>query len=637
MSKGLPLEVEFLHREREPIIQQWRDELESSVNRHLFTEGIGFSTPFIAQVFDDIVNAIHRNLYRNLNVTFDTLLKNGRLPALPIRDVREFIFQFVPAARTVLKRLYPEGGSGQAEIIFQRLKVIERDLRGVYSERLARNLLTLLDQQRDHILETWLEALPTPIVSDHFSVLDVSDRRLFLSNTLDLLVTMLRGEDQEMIPGTGDVPPRTRLQNYLFGVVEFYEPKGFIISDLQRALNYPIRLIEPRLYQKLHHSAAEYRVALLSLIDVLQTLTQTFSEAYNERQMKNYYNEVSIMLHRIKNKLTAVPTTMETILMIPKDESEMAGDPMVVTTQESEIFNAWLEKTDALIAAVREAVDPSEDDEEKLIRSQRGSRDAVATLTTIADAWREYQAGILEDQAAMDNIRYKLEVGSIEILNELLGIVYEGGKLTAELTLELQLRQNELYQREPPVRRELDIYNMVRKAFEESVAEAHSRSIEYELIAEDRGVHVFGVEAELKRPFIQMIENAIKYTPVGGNVTVELDYEPDHILFAVKDTGIGIPPGEEELVFGLCERCSNAKDFNKAGTGTGLYNDRKIILHHNGQIWVESEGAEKGSTFFIRIPIHRRHRDGADAERRDAAPVVPDGPAISGTSLTPGP
>ncbi|MDQ2731168.1 MAG: HAMP domain-containing histidine kinase, partial [Armatimonadota bacterium] len=180
-------------------------------------------------------------------------------------------------------------------------------------------------------------------------------------------------------------------------------------------------------------------------------------------------------------------------------------------------------------------------------------------------------------------------------------------------------------------------YTMVRKAFEESVAEAHSRSTEYELIAEDRGLHVFGVEAELKRPFIQMIENAIKYTPVGGSVIVKLEYETDHILFSVKDTGIGIPDGEEEMVFGLCDRCSNAKDFNKAGTGTGLYNDRKIILHHNGQIWVESAGAGKGSTFFIRIPIHKKYRDGDGRSAALAAPIFSDSPVSSGTSLTPGP
>jgi signal transduction histidine kinase len=224
-------------------------------------------------------------------------------------------------------------------------------------------------------------------------------------------------------------------------------------------------------------------------------------------------------------------------------------------------------------------------------------------MHAVAQAWARYQEYVDLVRSAIENARFKVDPGMVETVNELLHIVYEGGRYTTELARELQIRQNELYQREPPKRKELDIYDLVRRAYQESVAESQSREQTYELIAEDRGVKVFGVENELKRPFIQIIENAIKYTPVGGKVTVRLEYEPSHILFSVQDTGIGIPPGEEEQVFGLCERCSNAKDFNKAGTGTGLFNDRKIILHHNGQIWVKSAGLNQGSTFFIRIPI----------------------------------
>jgi len=601
MSKRLPLEVEFLQRERESILREWRARLESSVNRHFFSSS-GVSAQLIDQVFDDIVSAVDKNLYRNLNLSFDDLLRDGRHPGLPVSNVRDFMFQFVPAARTVLQRSHPEGEPGPTEVIYQRFKVIERDIRGVYSERMARNLIQVMQQQRQRVLERWMEDLPTAIVSDHFSVLDEEDRRQFVSETYDICLAMLKGEEQELLPPQGDQPQRNRLQGYLHRIVEYFEPKGFLVSDMQRALNYPLRLLEPHLYHRLNHTVPDYRVALLSLVDVLQTLTQTFSEAYSERQMKNYYNEVSIMLHRIKNKLTPVVTTMETILMIPKegadmDEADMVGDPMVITTPEAEALNDWLQRTDALLTLIGETFDEQAGENE-----DRPGPDAAA----LQAAWRDYQAHVQERQAVIDNVRYKLDVSTMEMVNELLNMAYEAGRVTNELAMELQLRQNELYQREPPRRVEMDIYDLVKRAYEESVPEAQSRNQTYELSAEDRGVYVFGVEAELKRPFIQIIENAIKYTPVGGTVTVRLEYEPNHILFAVKDTGIGIPPGEEGSVFGLCERCSNATEFNKSGTGTGLYNDRKTILHHNGEIWVESEGVGKGSTFFIRLPIHSR-------------------------------
>src|SRR5438552_2669718 len=107
MSKRLPLEVEFLQREREAILDEWRERLETSVNRHFFATGAGIPTQMMSQVFDDIVNAVDKNLYRNLNLTFDALLRDGRNPALPVSNVRDFMLQFVPAARSVLQRAHP--------------------------------------------------------------------------------------------------------------------------------------------------------------------------------------------------------------------------------------------------------------------------------------------------------------------------------------------------------------------------------------------------------------------------------------------------------------------------------------------------------------------------------------------------
>ena len=95
--------------------------------------------------------------------------------------------------------------------------------------------------------------------------------------------------------------------------------------------------------------------------------------------------------------------------------------------------------------------------------------------------------------------------------------------------------------------------------------------------------------------------------PFGFLITVGADWRVTRAS-ANLDDFIGIPPGEEEQVFSLCERCSNAKDF-AAGTGTGLYHDRTTVMHHNGEMWCESPGLNQGSVFYVRLPIHR---DGVD-------------------------
>ena len=216
----------------------------------------------------------------------------------------------------------------------------------------------------------------------------------------------------------------------------------------------------------------------------------------------------------------------------------------------------------------------------------------------------------------------------VDLVDEFVRDALEAAELSTQLAKDLQEVQNDLIRREPPVWDRVNVNDLVRRAFEESIIDAKQKDIEYTLDMDDDEAYVFAIERQLMQPFAQVISNAIKYTPEGphaqsgdggGNgrpeaedrdaspsrVTVTLTVEDDNVLFACQDSGIGIPEGEEELVFALCERCSNAKDFNKYGSGTGLYHDRKIIEQHNGRIWVESPGANRGSTFLIRLPRHR--------------------------------
>ena len=74
---------------------------------------------------------------------------------------------------------------------------------------------------------------------------------------------------------------------------------------------------------------------------------------------------------------------------------------------------------------------------------------------------------------------------------------------------------------------------------------------------------------------------------------------------AVKDTGIGMPPGEKEHLFEKFMRGSEASHYHTEGVGVGLYVAKKLIEEHKGKIWAESPGEDKGSTFFIKLPEYR--------------------------------
>ncbi|MFX0071167.1 MAG: PAS domain S-box protein [Candidatus Hermodarchaeota archaeon] len=100
--------------------------------------------------------------------------------------------------------------------------------------------------------------------------------------------------------------------------------------------------------------------------------------------------------------------------------------------------------------------------------------------------------------------------------------------------------------------------------------------------------------------------NAIKYTPPGGNIIIRTDIKEKFYVICVEDTGIGITEEEKLQLFkqfGKIERYGKGWDVDIEGSGLGLYNSKKIIELHQGEIWVESEGRNKGSKFYFSLPI----------------------------------
>ena len=101
-----------------------------------------------------------------------------------------------------------------------------------------------------------------------------------------------------------------------------------------------------------------------------------------------------------------------------------------------------------------------------------------------------------------------------------------------------------------------------------------------------------------------LISNAIKNTPRKGIISLVLEDRPDSILFKVTDSGIGLNEKEMDKLFkkfGKIERVGPKMDIDIEGSGLGLYISKEIIDLHGGNIWVESEGRNKGATFYFKL------------------------------------
>jgi len=99
-----------------------------------------------------------------------------------------------------------------------------------------------------------------------------------------------------------------------------------------------------------------------------------------------------------------------------------------------------------------------------------------------------------------------------------------------------------------------------------------------------------------------LLDNAIRYTPLGGGITVSLSRLKHEIEFSIKDTGVGIPKDQQARVFTKFFRGANVMRLATEGTGLGLFITKNIIEAHGGKIWFESE-ENKGTTFYFTLPL----------------------------------
>lgn len=106
-----------------------------------------------------------------------------------------------------------------------------------------------------------------------------------------------------------------------------------------------------------------------------------------------------------------------------------------------------------------------------------------------------------------------------------------------------------------------------------------------------------------------IMNNAIKYSPDGGVITVRLLKAKDHIILSISDQGLGIPRKDLNKIFDRFYRVDKARSRKQGGTGLGLAISKEIVEAHNGRIWADSSEGH-GSTFYISLPFESMAEEG---------------------------
>ena len=158
----------------------------------------------------------------------------------------------------------------------------------------------------------------------------------------------------------------------------------------------------------------------------------------------------------------------------------------------------------------------------------------------------------------------------------------------------------------------------IKSCIEEAGLKAREKGLYLKYEKPEAGVPLIrGDEEKIRQAIMNILNNAILYTVKGGaTVTVSVLYS-SNVRIEIRDTGVGIEPSEQGKIFESFSRGERGVEMYTQGAGLGLYVAKSFINMHKGKITVFSEGKDKGTSFYIDIPVK------ADISPRQEFDLIP--------------
>ncbi len=150
-----------------------------------------------------------------------------------------------------------------------------------------------------------------------------------------------------------------------------------------------------------------------------------------------------------------------------------------------------------------------------------------------------------------------------------------------------------------------NIADLIQKSIDAFAVKAKEKSISF-LFEKQGGLPSVKIDsARIELVLQNLIDNALKYTPIGGKITITASVISGFVRISVSDTGIGVPKDEVPKLFSKFFRGTNAVKFETEGSGLGLFIIKNIVERHGGTIFAETEEG-KGSVFYLTLPLDAR-------------------------------
>jgi len=151
--------------------------------------------------------------------------------------------------------------------------------------------------------------------------------------------------------------------------------------------------------------------------------------------------------------------------------------------------------------------------------------------------------------------------------------------------------------------RPINLYEILKTVYFAQRPTAETRKINLEFVADKEMVQVFGDSIRLQQIFTNILSNALKFTPEGGSIKINMQTGEEAVKITVKDTGQGISAESLPNIFQQFQQGDNKTPRSQTGLGLGLSIVKILAEKHNGRIEAESEGIGQGATFTVTLPL----------------------------------
>lgn len=602
--------VDLLQQERDAIINEWIDHLSRTVSGRYRELDRKLVRDKYELPFDHCLNAMGIGssrgaatkgsvfYFKDINDFIRHRVDEYSDLGLTIQEAKGSLLSFGKVTKAYLEKHHPEAPN-LAEFI-QFLDLFSDQLSRALNSTFSADLLEVIRDNRAEIIRRWVEELPTEVVSPHFrlfprevdestllSDLEFHSLKEFTSSTLAICETLLSGS-------------REGVEEYVSRAAETFDNRGFELDELQPGVLHLMCIVEPMIYQRVVSAAdgkgaaaacsdqvTRLRIAYSQLTETTTWLATRVADAFGKSRTTKIHAEFEDMFHKIKNKIAELIGPLETLLTLDQDGNPY-GPPMLLIRDQAQLLIGLKGKYEALRAAVD-----------------------TKNLAAIEAAAKDLDDYIAAHQADYD--AFTMNLDSIDVVDEFMEMTYSGARHTTDLIRQLHEKQKSLLEKKAKEWEVVPFRDLVRQAFETHENFAKQKNMTYSLALDLHDESILAIQDEVERVLDQTIHNALKYTPEGGTVQVHAYVENERAVMSVKDNGIGIPKEVQKDLFALFFRTEDAKDMDPAGSGTGLYEDRKTMLKHGGDIWFESEGKGKGSTFYVAAPLFHRNGNNAGA------------------------